>query len=64
VAGHYAGIAAFMYILLNYIAKEKTTVAVATAVGVTLFIYVLFEQVLSMELYRGMIYRISAGYAY
>jgi hypothetical protein len=53
-----------MYILLSYIAKEKTTLAVATAVGVTLFIYVLFEQVLGMELYRGMIYRVSAGYAY
>jgi putative tricarboxylic transport membrane protein len=64
VAGHYAGIAAFMYILLKYIAKEKTLLAVTIAVGVTLFIYILFEQVLGMELYRGMIYRISAGYAY
>jgi len=64
VAGHYAGIAAFMYILLKYIAKEKTLLAVAIAGGVTLFIYILFEHVLGMELYRGMIYRISAGYAY
>jgi hypothetical protein len=64
VAGHYAGIAAFMYILLNYIAREKTGMTLAIAAGVTLFIYLLFEQVLGMELYRGMIYRISAGYAY
>jgi len=64
VAGHYAGIAAFMYILLKYIAREKTILAVAIAGGVTLFIYILFEQVLGMELYRGMIYRVSAGYTY
>ncbi len=64
VAGHYAGIAAFMYILLKYIAKEKTILAVSISIGVTLFIYILFEHVLGMELYRGMIYRISAGYEY
>lgn len=63
VAGHYAGIAAFMYILLSYIAREKTGLSVAIACGVTLFIYVLFEQVLEMELYRGLIYRLAAGYA-
>jgi hypothetical protein len=51
-----------MYILLSYIAREKTLLSVSIAAGVTLFIYILFEQVLGMELFRGIIYRLAAGY--
>jgi len=64
LTGHYVGIATFMYILLSYIAREKTGLSVSISLGVTLFIYVLFEHVLGMELFRGMIYRLSAGYGF
>lgn len=62
LAGHYAGIAAFMYVLLSYIARENTRVSVGVSALVTGFVYILFEHVLGMELDRGMIYRLSAGY--
>ena len=64
LTGHYVGIATFMYILLSYIAREKTGLSVSISLGVTLFIYLLFEHVLGMELFRGMIYRLSAGYGF
>jgi hypothetical protein len=63
VTGHYAGICVFMFILLNFTANERTSLSLSVAGGVTLFIYILFEQVLEMELYRGLIYRIWAGYS-
>ena len=63
IAGHYAGIAAFIFMMLHMVADEKPGLSLAIAGGTTLLVYVLFELVFSMELYRGLIYRIWAGYS-
>lgn len=63
VAGHYAGIAAFIFMMLHMVADEKPGLSVAIACSTSLLLYLLFELVFSMELYRGLIYRIWAGYS-
>lgn len=62
VAGHYAGIVAFIFMMLHMIADEKPGLSLAIAVGTAVLIFLLFELLFSMELYRGLIYRIWAGY--
>jgi hypothetical protein len=62
VAGHYAGIAAFMFMLLYLVAGEKLVLSLSVSGGVTLMVFALFEHIFGIELYRGMIYRIWAGY--
>jgi len=63
VAGHYAGIALFMFILMYLVAEEKLVLSLSITIIVTLLIFCLFEYVFSIELYRGLIYRIWAGYS-
>ncbi len=62
VAGHYAAIAFFMFMLMWYVAKERLGISLLLAAVMTLAIFVLFEEVFNIELYRGMIYRYFAGY--
>lgn len=62
VAGHYAGIAAFMFILLRMVSDEDLMISVGVPAGVTIITYILFEYLFNIELYRGLIYRIWAGY--
>lgn len=62
VTGHYAGIAAFMFVLLKLVSKESARVSVLTSAGVTASIYFLFEHGFNIELYRGMIYKLLSGY--
>ena len=62
VAGHYIGIAALMFILLRIISKENIVVSLAITAGVTIIIFFLFEYGFDIELHRGLIYRIWAGY--
>lgn len=56
--GHYVGIAVFMFAMLYWISREHPILAVLVAVGVTLLIYVLFEHVFNIELYRGYLPRL------
>lgn len=60
IAGHYVGIAAFMFILLRNTSKKE--LAFAVAAGVTLVLFILFEIGFDIELYRGLIYRALTGY--
>lgn len=62
VAGHYAGIAAFMFVLLRLISKESTKLSLLISIGVTVIIYLLFEHGFNIELYRGLIYKLWSGY--
>lgn len=62
VTGHYVGIAVFMFFLMYLVAEEKLTLSIIVAVAVTIIIYMLFEHLFNIELYRGLIYRIWAGY--
>ena len=56
IAGHYVGIAAFMFILLNVISKEGRLLSALVSAGVTVVIYFLFEHGFNIEMYRGLIY--------
>lgn len=62
VTGHVAGIAIFMFILLYLVSEEELILSVSVTAVVTLLIYLLFEFIFNIELYRGLIYRIWAGY--
>ncbi len=61
-AGHYVGVATFMYILINVISKESKLLSALVSTGVTAILYVLFEIGFNIELYRGMIYNFLSGY--
>lgn len=62
IGGHYAGIVLFMFILMKEVSGEKVVLSASVTAGVTLALYLLFELGFEIELYRGLIYRIWAGY--
>ena len=62
IAGHYAGILMFMFLLLKTVSKREATLALAIAASVTLVLFILFEIVFDIELYRGLVYRLIYGY--
>ena len=62
VAGHYAGMAVFMLLLLRVLARERSTLSLAITVCVTAAIYLLFEHVFRIELYVGLLSRFLSGY--
>ncbi|MEX2496251.1 MAG: tripartite tricarboxylate transporter TctB family protein [Woeseia sp.] len=62
VAGHYVGIAAFMFTLLRAYAKETLRLSLLVTVGVTAIIYLLFEHGFNIPLYRGLIFGILENY--
>jgi hypothetical protein len=55
--GHYAGMMIFMFLLLHFKAKESLRLSVIVTLIVTAIIFVLFEQIFNIELYRGLIFR-------
>jgi hypothetical protein len=62
VTGHYVGIAVFMFFLIYLVAEEKLSLSLIVSIVVTVIIYMLFEHLFNIELYRGLIFRIWAGY--
>ena len=62
VTGHYVGIAVFMFFLMNLVAEEKFSLSLFISIAVTVVIYMLFEHLFNIELYRGLIFRIWMGY--
>lgn len=62
IAGHYVGIAAFMFVLVRLVSKEDKLLSVLTSTGVTVVIFFLFERGFNIELYRGLIYKLVSGY--
>ena len=64
ITGHYVGIAIFMFFLMNLVAEEKLSLSIIVSVVVTFIIYMLFEHLFNIELYRGLIFRIWAGYGF
>jgi len=62
LAGHYAGIALFMFMLLRQDSKNDWVFALAVATVTTLVLFILFEIGFDIELYRGLIYRALVGY--
>jgi len=62
LAGHYAGIAVFMFVLLRLVSKESWMLTILTSAGVTIIIYFLFEYGFNIELHRGLLYKLMSGY--
>ena len=63
-AGHYVGVATFMYILINVISKESKLLSVLVSIGITAILFVLFEIGFNIELYRGLIYNFLSDYLF
>lgn len=63
LVGHYAGMAIFMFMLLHVVAEEKLGLSLTISIVVTLVIYLLFEQVFSIALDRGLVYQVWNGYS-
>lgn len=57
VAGHYVGIAVFMFVLLRMVSRESMVMSVGVSVGVTLVIFLLFEYAFRIQMYRGVLER-------
>ncbi|MBT8369538.1 MAG: tripartite tricarboxylate transporter TctB family protein [Deltaproteobacteria bacterium] len=55
-AGHLGGIILFLFMFLKFVSEEPWKIAVGVSAGVTLGLYVLFEKILLIPLYRGFIY--------
>lgn len=62
LAGHYAGLAVFIFTLTWLLSKERLLVSAAITLGTITIIFAVFEVGFDIELYRGMIFRYLAGY--
>lgn len=62
VLGHYVGVAIFIWLLMRPVGKEKNSLAIKVAVGTPLAIYGLFDLVLNLEMFPGILYQLWAGY--
>lgn len=57
LAGHYIGIAVFMFVLLRIVSRESMVLSAGVSATVTLLVYVLFEYAFRIEMYRGVLDR-------
>lgn len=55
LAGHFAGMAVFMFIMLRMVAKQGMLMSVGVTAGVTIVLYALFSHLFNIELYRGLL---------
>ena len=55
-AGHLGGIILFLAMFLKFVSEEPWKISLAVSAGVTMGLYVLFEKILLIPLYRGAIY--------
>jgi hypothetical protein len=62
ITGHYVGATVFMFFLIYLVSEEKLSLAIIISIMISFIIYMLFEHLFNIELYRGLIYRIWAGY--
>lgn len=62
IAGQYAGMGLFMFMLLYLVAGESLILSLSVSGLVTLGIYVLFDFVFSITLYNGLVYQVWNGY--
>ncbi len=56
VGGHLAGIALFLFLFLRLVCKDPWRTAIYVSVGSVAALYILFERVLMIPLYSGIIY--------
>lgn len=61
IAGHYAGMACFLLLMLRIVARESMRLSIFVTIVVTAGIYLLFENVFNIELYRGLLFNAIAN---
>lgn len=62
VIGHYAGVAIFTWLLMRPVGKESNSLSIKVAIGVPIVIFVLFDVLLGLRMFPGVIYQVWAGY--
>jgi len=62
VAGQHIAVGLFIFILMYYVSKESFKLSFNVALGTIAVIFLLFEWVLDIELYRGIVYLLLNGY--
>lgn len=62
VVGHYVAVALFIWLLMRPVGKESNSLSIKVALGTPLAIYGLFDLVLNLEMFPGILYQIWAGY--
>jgi hypothetical protein len=62
IFGYYVSSALFLLILIKIISKEKLKVTISLMGAVPLFLYLVFEVLLGLQLYRGILYLLWRGY--
>lgn len=62
VVGHYVAVALFIWLLMRPVGKESNSLSIKVALGTPLAIYGLFDLVLNLEMFPGILYQLWAGY--
>jgi hypothetical protein len=62
VGGHIGGIAIFLLIFLKFVSRESWKITIGVSVGMTVGLFFLFEKILNVLLYRGIIYEIVSAW--
>ncbi len=62
VFGHYVGVAAFVLWLMIALAGEKPVFSLLVAAATTAALFLVFEYVFNVDLYRGLFFRWLMGY--
>jgi len=62
VLGQYVAIALFTWLLMRPVGKESNSLSIKVALGLPLAIYGLFDLVLNLEMFPGILYQLWAGY--
>jgi TctA family transporter len=61
VAGHVAGILIFLILILRFASHERWLLSISLGLAVTISLYVLFEIILMIPLYPGLIYKYASA---
>ncbi|MEX1216442.1 tripartite tricarboxylate transporter TctB family protein [Saccharospirillum sp.] len=62
VLGQYLAIAIFTWLLMRPVGKESNSLSIKIALGLPLALYGLFDLVLNLEMFPGILYQLWAGY--
>ena len=62
IGGHIGGIAIFLLIFLKFVSRESWKITIGVSVGLTIGVFFLFEKILGILLYRGIIYEFVSAW--
>lgn len=62
LTGYYVGSLIYLFVMLRMVARESWSTSVSLMVSIPVALYIVFEMILGLQLYRGIIYMIWQGY--